>query len=77
VTSKKKISDFEDGIFLLVSRLWPRRIVVGGGVGAGGNGQGSNQGSNPTESSKQGLIEGDMYGGGDRESEGEWMIKET
>jgi len=31
VTSKKKISDFEDGIFLLVSRLWPRRIVVGGG----------------------------------------------
>jgi hypothetical protein len=47
----------------------------GGGwcFGAGGNGQGSN----PTESSKQGLTEGDMYGGGDRESEGEWMIKET
>ena len=45
----------------------------GGCFGGGGNGQGSN----PTESSKPGLTEGDMYGGGDRESEGEWMIKET
>jgi len=73
VTRKKKLSDFEDGIFLLVSRLWLRRIEGGGCFGAGGDGQGSN----PTESSKQGLTEGDMYGGGDRESEGEWMIKET
>lgn len=43
-------------------------------VNVGGNGQGSN----PTDSSKQGLTEGDMYGGGDRESERvSWMIKET